>query len=101
MKKIKIDYLVPLLVTHENKEYICFIDYSRDKVHFLSGVDEKIKLEIHNLILNEVNSANLLDIKNPDIINNPRITQVISDIDNDIIRQKFSGCIKDEEDERN
>lgn len=99
MTKIKIDYLVPLLVAHNNTEYVCFIDYSKDKVYFLSEISEDIKLEINNLILKEVNSNNLLDLKEPDIRNNPRINQIISDIDNDVIRRKFSKCAEESDNE--
>lgn len=99
MTKIKIDYLVPILVSHNGVEYICFIDYSKDKVYFLNQVEEQVKSEIYNLILKEVNSNNLVDIKSPDITTNPRITQVISDIDNDIIRQRYSRCTEESENE--
>lgn len=93
IKKIKIDYLTPVLVTHEDKEYICFVDYAKNNIYCLSEMDEDTKNNIHDLILKEVNEAALRDITMPDVINDFRITQVISDIKNDVLRKEFDKSI--------
>lgn len=97
MEKIKIDYLIPILVTYNNEQYICFIDYAKSNVHFLTDVNDDIKTILYSIILKEINSNTLLDIKQPDIINNPIISQVISDINNDVVRSKFNNYLVKEE----
>lgn len=91
MAKIKIDYLMPVLVTYEGREYVFFVDYARSKVYSLAEIDNEFKDKIYDLILKEINNDALKDIQSPGIINNPRISQVIADINSDAIIQKFNN----------
>jgi len=93
MKKIKIDYLMPVLVTYEGQEYVCFVDYAKNNVYSLIEMDENIKSDIHELVLRQVNNDAITDVKDPDVVNNSRITQIISDINNDTLRKKFNDPI--------
>jgi hypothetical protein len=61
---IKINYLFPIMVEQNNKEYLCFIDYSRDKIFFLDNVDQNLKESLTKEVLSLVNNKNLIDVDN-------------------------------------
>jgi len=82
---------MPLISKYKEKEYICFIDYSKDNVYFVdNNIDEEVRKELTKLVLLKVNKDNLVDVKTYDINSNSKITKIINDIKNDTIIKKFS-----------
>lgn len=96
---ININYLMPILVNYNNKQYISFIDFARDNVYFLENLDESIKQELSKLILLKINNDNIKDIKSFDINSDNKISKIINDIKNDSIIKKYSNPLEDEKNE--
>lgn len=91
-----INYLMPLVVKHTDQEYICFIDYNRDKVYFSNkDLQEELKKELTDYILNKVNNKAIVDIKSYDISSNVEINKIINDIKNDTIRQSVNKSFEE------
>ena len=91
-----INYLMPLVVKHTDQEYICFIDYNRDKVYFSNkDLQEDLKKELTDYILSKVNNKAIVDIKSYDISSNVKINKIINDIKNDTIRRSVNKSFEE------